>query len=117
MWLRPGDPASAEMADENRLVAAAAAAAAAPAAGRSLAEAGLRRSAVHGKDGELPPGICGTAVRARGRVGVHADELLEVLLALHARVLVDRHDRDSNDDRPGRARADRRRTERGNAGQ
>jgi RimJ/RimL family protein N-acetyltransferase len=46
---------------------------------------------VHGKCRELLENVCGAALRARdGLVGA-SDELIEVRLALHARVLVDRH--------------------------
>src|SRR5262249_58799847 len=74
-------------------VRAAAAAAAATATRGGLTVARLRRGAVHREDGELAPGVRGAAVRARRCVGVHADELLKVLLALHAGVLVDGHAR------------------------
>jgi len=75
---------------ERRLVAAAAAAAAAPAARSRLAEARGRAAAMRGEDGELLADVCGAAVGAV-RLLSASDELLEVRLALHADVLVDRH--------------------------
>src|SRR5207245_1873144 len=69
--------------------AAAAAAAAAPAAGRGP-EARLGRLRLRREDGELTDDLRRAAVRASG-VLTCADELLEVALALHAHVLVDRH--------------------------
>ena len=73
-------------------MAAAARAAAAPAAtaGRT-AERRLRRGAVHREAGELLQDLRRTALRTRDRLVARADELIEVRLALHARVLVDRH--------------------------
>jgi hypothetical protein len=49
---------------------------------------------VRGEDGELLADIDGAAFGAIGLLTV-PDELLEVRLALHADVLVDRHDQDS----------------------
>jgi hypothetical protein len=72
------------------LVATAAGAAAATAG--AAAEARLRSLAVRGEDRELPPHFRGTALGAVRLLAV-ADELLEVLLARHADVLVDRHER------------------------
>ena len=58
---------------------------------RRLAEAGLRGGAVSGEHGELLAHVRGLAV-GTGRVRLRdPDELLEVRLALHAHVLVDRH--------------------------
>src|SRR5436309_7669071 len=67
-------------------------AATAPAAttASGTAEAWLRGGAVSGEHGELLPHVRGAAVGAR-RLLVAPDELLEVRLALHAHVLVDRH--------------------------
>jgi len=73
------------------MAAAAGAAAAAASAGRWAGEARLRRRAVHGEGGELLEHLRGSALRTRHRLLARADELLEVRLALHARVLVDRH--------------------------
>jgi RimJ/RimL family protein N-acetyltransferase len=73
-------------------VAAAARAAATPAAPGGTAEGGLRGSAVHGEGGELLEHLPGSTVRARHRLVRAPDELVEVRLALHACVLVDRHD-------------------------
>ena len=78
-------PASAVTASS----VAAAGAAAAPAAG--AAERRLRGRAVHGEGGELLEHVRRLAGRARDHLVLAADELVEVLLALHARVLVDRH--------------------------
>src|SRR5919206_1841811 len=50
----------------------------------------LGGAAVHREDGELPPHVRGAAVRAVRLLAV-ADELLEVRLALHADVFVERH--------------------------
>src|SRR4051812_25162461 len=74
------------------LAAAAGAATATAAAGRGLAEAGHARRAVRGEDRELLLDVGRAAVGARGGL-VTADELLEVRLAAHADVLVDRHAR------------------------
>ena len=71
--------------------AAGAAAAAATTAGRAR-EARLRCRAVHGEAGELLENLRGTAFRARHSLVARADELLEMRLALHARVLVDGHE-------------------------
>src|SRR5581483_692356 len=71
-------------------VAAAAGAAAAAAARRGLAEARRRVGAVRREHGELLLDLRAAAVRAVGLLAV-PDELLEVRLALHADVLVDRH--------------------------
>ena len=70
---------------------AAARAAAAAAAPRGAADARLRRRAVHGEGRELLEHLGRAALGARHRLLGAADELLEVGLALHARVLVDRH--------------------------
>ena len=70
---------------------AAAATAAATAAARARREARLGGGTVDGERGELPQHLCGAAARAGHDLLLGADELLEVLLALHARVLVDRH--------------------------
>src|SRR5260221_12619975 len=67
---------------------AAAAAAAARAAGR---EARLRRRPMHCERGELLQHLRRAARRALDDLAFAADELLEMLLALHARVLVHRH--------------------------
>jgi hypothetical protein len=72
------------------LVAAAAGAAAAASAGRGLPEARLRVGAVGGEDGELLLHLRAAAVGTRRLLPV-SDELLEVRLALHADVFVDRH--------------------------
>ena len=82
-------------AGESRrgLVAAAAAAAAATAAPRGRREARLRLGAVDRERRQLPEYLRGTAARALHDLALGADELLEVLLALHACVLVDRHGR------------------------
>jgi N-acetyltransferase len=71
--------------------AAGAAAATAAAAGRA-AERGLRRRTVDGEAGELLEDVRGAALGARHGLVASTDELLEVRLALHARVLVDRHE-------------------------
>ncbi len=71
--------------------AAGAAAAAAPTAGRAC-EARLRCRAVHGEAGELLENLRCAAFRARHGLVARADELLEMRLALHARVLVDGHE-------------------------
>ena len=70
--------------------AAGAAAAAAPAAGWA-GEARLRRRSDNGEARELLQHLCGAALRTGDGLIARADELLEVRLALHARVLVDRH--------------------------
>ena len=76
----------------GRLVTAAARAAAAPAAAaRRAAERRLRRGAVHREAGELLQDLRSTALGTGDRLVARADELIEVRLALHARVLVDRH--------------------------
>ena len=75
------------------LVAAAAAAAATPAAARARHTARLGRRAVDGERRKLLEHLRGAAARARDHLLARADELLEVVLALHAGVLVDRHDR------------------------
>ena len=61
-----------------------------PAATAASAETRLRRDAVSGEHGELPAHVRGAAVRATGLLPA-PDELLEMRLALHADVLVDRH--------------------------
>src|SRR5215210_3071187 len=80
-WTSPGSAA-----------AAAAAAATAAAGRRAAAVARLLAAAATapGEDGELLAHVRRGAIRAVGRVAV-ADELLEVRLALHAHVFVDRH--------------------------
>jgi len=75
------------------VTAAAAAAAATAAATGPGREAGLRRRAVDGERGELPEHLRGAAAGTGHDLPLGADELVEVLLALHARVLVDRHAR------------------------
>jgi N-acetyltransferase len=67
-----------------------AAATASAATASASAEAGLLGGAVSREHGELLPHVLGPAVRAIGVLPV-PDELLEVGLALHADVLVDRH--------------------------
>jgi N-acetyltransferase len=73
-------------------MAAAARAAAASAATGRTAEGGLRRRAVHGEARELLEDLRRAALGARHGLLRRADEFLEVRLALHARVLVDRHE-------------------------
>ena len=73
------------------VAAAAGAAAAAATAARRAGERRLRRRAVYGKRRELLENLRGAALGADHRLVARADELLEVRLALHARVLVDRH--------------------------
>jgi len=70
--------------------AAGAATTAAPAA-RRPGEARLRRRADDSEARELLQHLRGTTLRTVDRLVARADELLEVRLALHARVLVDRH--------------------------
>ena len=70
---------------------AAAAAAAAPAATTAAPEGRLHGGAVHGEGGDLLQDVGRVARGARHDLVVAADELVEVLLALHARVFVDRH--------------------------
>ena len=72
----------------------AATAPAATTARRWTAEGGLLGGAVSREHGELLAHVRGVAVGAADRFPV-ADELLEVRLALHAHVLVDRHRRES----------------------
>ena len=73
-------------------MSAAAGAAAASAAGpRRPREARLRACPVHGEGGELLQHLRSPALGAGNSLVGRADELLEVRLALHARVLVDRH--------------------------
>ncbi len=72
-------------------MSAAAAAAAAAAATAGPAERRLGGRAVHRKGGDLLQDVGRVARRAADDLVVAADELVEVLLALHARVLVDRH--------------------------
>ena len=55
------------------------------------AKLGFADRAVHREAGELLEHLRGAALRARHGLVARADELLEVRLALHARVLVDRH--------------------------
>jgi N-acetyltransferase len=73
-------------------MAAAARAAAASAATGRTAEGGRRRRAVHGEARELLEDLRRAALGARHGLLRRADEFLEVRLALHARVLVDRHE-------------------------
>jgi len=73
------------------VAAAAGAATATTTAARGTAENGLRRGSVDGEARELLQDFRRTAFGARHRLIARADELLEVRLALHARVLVDRH--------------------------
>src|SRR5207247_8832604 len=79
-------PASSSARPKGASVAAATAPAATAAAS---AEAGLLGGAVSREHGELLAHVLGAAVRTVGVVSV-PDELLEVRLALHADVLVDR---------------------------
>ena len=73
-------------------MAAAAGAAAAPSAATARAgEARLRLGAHDREGGELPQDVARAARRAGDDLPLAAHELLEVVLALHARVLVDRH--------------------------
>jgi N-acetyltransferase len=71
---------------------AAAGAAAAPAAGGRPAEGRLGRRAVDREARELLQDPCRAALGAGHGLVARADELFEVRLALHARVLVDRHE-------------------------
>src|SRR5256885_3881370 len=98
-WVRPAargqrvQPATevAKAASSSARPSASVAAATAPAATASAsAEAGLPGSAVSREHGELLAHVLGAAVRTVGVAPV-PDELLEVRLALHADVLVDRH--------------------------
>jgi N-acetyltransferase len=73
-------------------MAAAARAAAASATTGRAAEGGLRRCAVHREARELLEDLRRAALGARHGLVRRADEFLEVRLALHARVLVDRHE-------------------------
>ena len=73
------------------MAAAAGAATATTTAARGTAESGLRRGSVDGEARELLQDLRRTAFGARHCLIAGADELLEVRLALHARVLVDRH--------------------------
>src|SRR4029079_19569909 len=69
-------------------------AAAAPRASTNAAAGDARRlrgRAVHGEGGDLLEHVRGVTGRARDHLVVAADELVEVVLALHARVFVDRH--------------------------
>src|SRR5206468_1087765 len=77
-------------ADGRSVAAARAAAAAASATATPAAEARLSLGAVRGEHGQLALHLRGPAV-GTGRVPAAPDELLEVGLALHAHVLVDRH--------------------------
>src|SRR3954451_21271692 len=74
----------------SRSAAATASATTTPAAST---EAGLRGGAVRCEHRELAGDLPRAAVRTRGGGVVHADELLEVALAAHADVFVDRHGR------------------------
>jgi hypothetical protein len=76
-------------------MSASAAAAAAAAAAHRAAEGGLLAGADGGEDRELAPHVRSAAVRTRRLLAV-ADELLEVRLALHADVFVDRHGEESS---------------------
>src|SRR5687767_15175166 len=76
----------------SALAAAARAAAAAAATAGWAAEDGLRRGAVNGEARELLQHLRRTALGARHGLIRRTDELLEVRLALHAGVLVDRHE-------------------------
>src|SRR5215475_13275233 len=78
----------------NAASSAAATAPAAATASRTRAEARLLGGAVSGEHGELLAHVRGAAVRAV-RVVTVPDELLEMRLALHAHVLVNRHRRGS----------------------
>src|SRR5437762_11678618 len=81
----------ARAASSSARPSASVAAATAPAAtAAASAEAGLLGGAVSREHGELLAHVLGAAVRTIGVVPV-PDELLEVRLALHAGVLVDRH--------------------------
>ena len=73
------------------MAAAARAAAATAAATRGAGERRLRRRAVHGEARELLKDLRRPALRAGHCLVARADELLEVRLALHARILVERH--------------------------
>jgi RimJ/RimL family protein N-acetyltransferase len=73
------------------VAAAAGAAAATAASARGTAEDGLRCGSVDGEARELLQHFRRTAFGARHCLIARADEFLEVRLALHARVLVDRH--------------------------
>src|SRR5213076_2227757 len=89
-WVR----ASARRHFVQPATSAATTAPAATTASRTRAEARLLGGAVSGEHGELLAHVRGAAVRAVGVVTV-PDELLEVRLALHAHVLVNRHRRGS----------------------
>src|SRR5436190_21665342 len=91
------------------VTASVAAAAAAAATAAAAAEGRLHGRAVHGERGELPEHVVRFARRARDDLLLTADELVEVLLALHARVLVDWHEGSvlSRRWRPGRHRRSR----------
>src|SRR5437879_4070549 len=85
---RAGLCPAAAVAGEGARSAAATRTAATAAAGRSVA--GLLGGAVGRKDRELLAHVCAGAFRTVRLLAV-SDELLEVRLALHADVLVDRH--------------------------
>src|SRR3954471_20094719 len=95
-WVRPSasrhlvQPATSAAKAASSV--AATASAATTATGR--AEARLLGGAVSREDGELLAHVLGAAIRTVGVVTV-PDELLEMRLALHAHVLVDRHRRES----------------------
>ena len=74
------------------MAAAARAAAAAPARAARAAEGRLGLRPVHRERRELLEDVRRTALGTEHRLPRVADELLEVRLALHARVLVDRHE-------------------------
>ena len=87
----PPDPSVSSLgrcADGTRLVPTTAGAAAATA--RAASEARLRRIADRSEDRQLAADVFGAAVRAVRLIAV-SHELLEVRLARHAHVLVDRH--------------------------
>src|SRR5436190_2921683 len=96
-WVRPSARRHFVQPATSAAKVASSAATTAPAAttaSRTRAEARLLGGAVSGEHGELLAHVRGAAVRAVGVVTV-PDELLEVRLALHAHVLVDRHRRGS----------------------
>src|SRR5947208_5321982 len=98
-WVRPSASrqrvqAAVSAAYVSSSMPAATAPAATTAARRHPAVARLLGGAVSREHGELPAHVRGLAIGAVDRLAV-ADELLEVRLALHAHVLVDRHRRES----------------------
>src|SRR3954452_8538712 len=96
-WVRPSasrhlvQPATSAAKAASSVAATASAA---TTARRRSAKARLLGGAVSREDGELLAHVLGTAIRTIGVVTV-PDELLEVRLALHAHVLIDRHRRES----------------------